>query len=314
MNKLRRVERPKDYNDNIIITWAISNICNYNCSYCDQQSGTFKFPTTIDPIVDFLQSVKEKYPDKNIILILLGGEPTLWKHLITFAEKCMRLNVMTNLNTNGNKSVEWWKENAEKFDKISLTYHPSKMTKRELFDVVEAITEQDIRNNLFLLMMMERKYFESNYNLAKLIADKYRHISIMLKPIRNIETNVLLPYSCEQKQMMNEKIKSDDFFDEPIKDTSLVQIKDNDGKVEIIDRQYLIVNGLNRWSRWKCNAGIETFCVKLNGDVWGCTKRAGDKLGNIYEGDITLPNEPTICNKMLCTCGHDMSVTKYKGE
>ena len=75
----------------------------------------------------------------------------------------------------------------------------------------------------------------------------------------------------------------------------------------------LLANETNNFQGWECWAGIEQISIDANGDVWRCVVRAGECLGNIYEG-FEIPNDTILCPKEKCTCAGDLLISKALPE
>lgn len=84
---------------------------------------------------------------------------------------------------------------------------------------------------------------------------------------------------------------------------------------EIPERRYdgntndLLANETNKFKGFECWAGIEQISIESNGDVWRCVIRAGECLGNIYEG-FEIPNDTILCPKEKCTCAGDLLISR----
>jgi MoaA/NifB/PqqE/SkfB family radical SAM enzyme len=76
----------------------------------------------------------------------------------------------------------------------------------------------------------------------------------------------------------------------------------------------MIKEHLNQFKDWTCNAGIESLMINWDGDVHRATCRVGGSLGNIYEGNFTIPLTPIVCTRDTCTCAADIPLTKVKND
>lgn len=232
-----------------------------------------------------------------------------------FLEECNKRNIYTNICTNGSPSNEWWESNTKKIGKISYSYHPQSTSIKTLYNHLNIITKSELQTNLFLLMIMHHDYFDENIKLAKDIISKFKYISIFLKPLVNVHDNTICTmydYSKNQKNEMSKSYRSPYMLQEYIQDTDLVTLTYKNGNTEIVKRRKLIIEGMNTWKGWLCNKGIEVITIKFNGDLYSCSKKESPPFGNINDDIIELPREPTICNQGYCTCGPEISITKWK--
>jgi len=74
----------------------------------------------------------------------------------------------------------------------------------------------------------------------------------------------------------------------------------------------VIKNHLNKFTGWKCNAGLESLMINWDGEVHRATCRVGGSLGNIYHGTFLPPNDSIVCTRDWCTCAADIPLTKEK--
>lgn len=78
---------------------TVNRACNFRCKWCYAKGTDFddKQTLTMDLALRLLSIVRD-LGIKNITLI--GGEPTLWKHLMDFNIKCREIGMQTTLITN----------------------------------------------------------------------------------------------------------------------------------------------------------------------------------------------------------------------
>ncbi len=317
MNERVRIEVPEKFKSGIIITWWTSSICNYKCPYCSPEynGGLNKFPETVYPILNFLNSIKKKFPDQEIQLEFLGGEPTLWKLLPSFIRKCQDIDINIHLNTNGSPSLKWWEEDGELFSTISYAYHPYMQSEEQLIKNLKIITELKLQDTITLFLLMSLEHFDKNYNLSKLLISKFDNLNVSFKAVReNVLSNKYNPYTNEQKLILNNNniYSKNKIYRHPWSVKEVLITYSNDIQ-KIENRNILIRENENNFNGWICNSGIESFQIKTNGDVWRCDNKVGNKLGNLFNNKkIELPDEPIICNATSCVCSQDYSITKWK--
>jgi MoaA/NifB/PqqE/SkfB family radical SAM enzyme len=87
---------------------------------------------------------------------------------------------------------------------------------------------------------------------------------------------------------------------------------------EMISEDYhyneLNFNKLNRFSGWKCWAGVKHIKISHDGSIYVGSCHVGGNRGNIYEDNIDLPNEPITCSKWRCTDNTDLKVPKVLSD
>lgn len=69
---------------------------------------------------------------------------------------------------------------------------------------------------------------------------------------------------------------------------------------------------VNSWEGWFCAAGSENLHISADGNLFSATCRVGGYLGNVFEGQMSLPAQWISCTKKWCMCGSDMQIRKTK--
>ena len=106
--------------DFIALSWYVGSVCNYTCSYCNDQyhNGEKKFPDDWSPFKKLIEKMRDKYPDRKIFLSLYGGELTIWKRFPEFLTYCDSLGIDVRLVSNGARNLQWWRENTDKLHSV----------------------------------------------------------------------------------------------------------------------------------------------------------------------------------------------------
>lgn len=104
------------------IAWITTNrSCNFRCLWCYGRWENFDAGQTMSPDLALrLLPIIEQLGIKSIIVI--GGEPTIWKHLLEFNRQCRQAGIQTTLVTNAYRfsNDEFWAEYMENpNDKVS---------------------------------------------------------------------------------------------------------------------------------------------------------------------------------------------------
>ena len=109
-------------NDWFLVSWTLSNKCNYRCEYCPDilHNGSTGQPQW-STVKRFVQNFNIK--DKKICYRLSGGEPTYWKHFVELAELVKEEGHKFTFVSNGSQSPEYFKKIAPYTDGMMLSYH-----------------------------------------------------------------------------------------------------------------------------------------------------------------------------------------------
>lgn len=105
------------------IGWiTVNRACNMRCNWCYTKGLSYRGEISLDFAKKLASLLKESGVRR---LILIGGEPTLWSHLLEFNEFCRELNLKTQLATNSLRFSDdrfWgeYKERPNDFVGVSL--------------------------------------------------------------------------------------------------------------------------------------------------------------------------------------------------
>lgn len=92
------------------IAWITTNrSCNFRCLWCYGRGENFDPDQTMSPELSLrLLAIIKQLSIKDLILI--GGEPTIWKYLLEFNDQCRQREVKTTLVTNAHRfsSDDFW--------------------------------------------------------------------------------------------------------------------------------------------------------------------------------------------------------------
>jgi len=282
-----------------LITWDISNKCNYRCSYCSSMfhDGSSGWPD-VNEVKAFVKKINELLPEKDICFRISGGEPTYWKHFIDFAE-CVKLygNSFSYL-TNGSRDITYFKTINQLTDGVILSYHPEYANKDHFIEISK-VMDCPVAVNL----MIDPDRFDEMVSLADYL---YNNSSMAIWPKlildKTLMTNRLVSYSIEQK----EQIKKWPYF------RKLDDIKIHRGSILLdsteISANDLILQGINKYNGWMCWSGIDQINISFEGNIYKADCQVGGIIGTIR--DFMLPSAPQLCNKESCNCLSDIYLRK----
>lgn len=289
-------------NDWFLITWDLSNKCNYRCSYCPSEihDGSSGWPS-IDDVRFFVKTISEKLSGKKICFRISGGEPTYWKYFIDFAESVKKENHYFSFITNGSRDFDYFKKISDFTDGVIISYHPEYSDKDHFVEISKALTCPVAVNLMmvpaqFSFLVDVAKYLYDNSNMAiwpKLLLDKTTDKFI---------TNNVIDYTEEQKEFLKKWPYFRNLDDSKIHRGNILY----NGKE--ITANDIFLNDLNRYKGWKCWAGIDMINIDFWGNIYRANCEQGGSLGKIT--DFQLPTETIICDKSLCSCLSDIYLRK----
>lgn len=289
--------------DWFLISWALSNKCNYRCSYCPDflHNGSSGHPNW-DTVSKFINNFNPV--SKKLCYRITGGEPTFWKKFIDMAKLIKENGHSFSFITNGSQSVDYYKSIDQFTDGMIISYHP------EYADIDHFI---DIANNMQcevainLMIPHNTEEFSKSVNVAKKLFDNTDRLAIWPKVILDKTTgehitNELTDYTQEQLHIIQNWPYFRKLNDENLHRGNILY----DG--EPTDANQLITKGLNRHKGWTCWAGLDMIYIE-----WGKIYRAecfqGGPIGTLDH--FEMPSTTVTCNKDICSCLSDIYLRKF---
>lgn len=305
-----------DRNNVLVINWVLNSICTYHCTYCPDSlhRGT---NTIIDKTRDkeilqnFLLKLKNEVKERTVHIFLSGGEPTINPHFEFLVDTFNQYGWYCHINTNGTRTLAWWKEHAAKLYKVTLSYHPESADE-EIFEKM-SVVGQLTNTGVFILMWppLWDKCIEA-YNKFKNIQSMCHVGFTRVFKKDQLEQDTSYDYSKEQLLWFEKEdpLYRPNFF--PILDGKGFGdtfIKYDNGLIEKLDDQFLINNRLNKFFGWDCNIGQDSLFISYSGEVKGASCSQAQNLGTL-ENFKGLVKRPTTCRQLYCSCSLETNIPK----
>lgn len=282
----------------LLVTWDLSNKCNYRCSYCPSMfnDGSSGWPVWSD-VKNFIHNLNNQ-TNKEICFRISGGEPTYWKHFIDMAGCAKSHSNYFSFLSNGSRDVDYFKSISSLTDGLILSFHPE-YANPDHFIEISKVMDCPVAVNLMLTpsnfadMLTLAKHMYNNSNMAiwpKVVLDK------------QTMSNDVAPYTLEQR----EQIKNWKYF------RKLDDSKIHRGEILLdgvkVSANDLILQGLNKHNGWTCYSGVDQINISFDREIYRADCQVGGVIGTIK--DFTLPTLPQICNKSSCNCLSDIYLRK----
>lgn len=321
MNKIVEVRSDKKP-DHLRIEYMVGNYCNFNCWYCGPYAngGTHRWFDDTDLLLDNFRHLFNHFLARgktNFELNYVGGEPSLWPDIAVFSKKIKQeFDCAVTITTNGSRTLRWWEENATVFDKIRLSCHPGQVDIDHYIQVCDLIYEKGVALNA-MVMMDPTNWDHSVSLIEKCKTSKHKWC------VNALEVYSQHQYTDEQKKYISKNVKRSTnlsykfrhdkfFFQKP-------KIVFENGSVQKIERNYLSLNDLNRFSGWECNLGIDSINIQKDGRLSGvCGMKLYNKnfYYNIYDKDFSKKFRPelvpVICELDRCYCQPEQLLNKRR--
>lgn len=313
--KIIRIEKTSP---GLFLTWVLNNICTYHCSYCPEiVHGGKNHYYDWQHVEPFLDQCFDRYP--YVHCNLSGGEPTVSPFFKNLVDKIYNKGGTIHVTTNLVRSWDYWKEIAEKFSTISVSYHSEfVVTEEEENEFIDKLSKLSHKSYVTLRIMMHPRNWDRCIRL-------YEKALLASEPF-TIEVVRILPDFGTGKDYFDASYTEDQikFLNEtPIifGDPKLTNFRRSKIRSEVIydsgDREHFslrIQSALeksrsNNFFGWSCSIGIESLFVHYDGGVQRGNCEVGGIIGNIVTG-FEWPTEKIICNKHLCHCAADAIISK----
>ncbi|WED22393.1 radical SAM protein [Vibrio sp. JC009] len=297
------------------INWALMNNCNYKCHYChsDLSSGSIKAPP-YDVVIRFVEKAiaHSKKCGLTPYFEFGGGEVTILRYFGKLIKFIHEDHGLVSIISNGSKPLQWWRENAEYLNGVSLSYHVNDIKDEAHFIEVVKILEHSKNTRLHVNVMMDPQRFDDCYAFAESLKDQAR-CTIALQPLYegfgHDGITKKYHYSDEQESVM-QIFRGRPENKELPQPRALLDIEYPDGKRETLSTFDLLINEQVNFIGWDCYAGVESVVITFTGKIYRAWCMQDGALGSIYDNQFILPTLPTRCRTKICQCGADISSTK----
>lgn len=340
MDDIMAIERPYDRRPVYKISWKMTDLCPYACSYCYMSNAVAKAKALksspkqedINKIASQFDKVIEKFasPKDAIQLHLIGGEPSIY-NLIELLEQVKSPQLRyVNIASNLYRDKEYWrelylysKERGLDFG-VSASFHLEALdTEKKRNEYIDKILEvpkiqcKAVVNNDNL--QIYKPYFER-------LIENQRSIEITLE---RDSTNKCCKLSEENQEFVDyvrryqyklreEKIKGYlPYYTVTLKDGKQIGYSSNIALINSIEEGALDPTGFT------CTAGLHNIRVEKDGSLKRSACRLCSmyyKLGSIFDLDnIKKPEDEVICKTYeagkdskyqtkYCTCFNNTSM------
>lgn len=319
-----KLERAKSLRTTRIVEWRLSNVCNFDCSFCPSifKDGSKRFlnyevyTSTIDRLINNDLS-------KTVWFQFTGGEPTLYPRLIELFKYIKDRGGYTSMISNGSRTVRWWKELAEAnvLDRLYISHHTEQGAKVEhTIEVNNLMQATNTLVTVFVTTQADPTLFNAAVNAHKEILKKATAIS-SLKPITDEGGASLQPYTPEQLLLIQKNLyaKSPLYFKEYIKKRkymesipwyqSNVTLTYSDDSKKTAPAQDFVQRLTTKFKGWECDIGQDLLMIEID-DVLRSMCKQGGVIANVHDNNFTWATDSVICEKEECNCSLDVQEPK----
>lgn len=315
-NSLMQTNEGKKY---FGINWALTTICNYNCTYChpDLHNGEIKF-SSLDVVLKFIDSIFQSCETRRVspYFEFGGGEVTYLAWFSKVLSAIHKRHGLVSIISNASTPLAWWKKHTPMLHSVSLSYHSEQIKSQNHFIAVAKTVADSPTTRLQLNVMMLPERFSE----CLIFAEKLRQqvdCGISLQPLYHGfgggGISGRFAYTKSQEKTMVEFSGHQTVKNIP-NPRGTMDVVYRDGSVKCKSTFDLLVNQQNNFSGWHCHSGIENIIITFDGDIYRAWCMQDGPIGSIYDDVLNLPKEPTICHTKICQCGPDICSSKSRVE
>lgn len=297
----------------VLIDWMLGNSCNHACSYCpaNLHDGSLRWQRR-EEVVGFLDQLRDHYVDglgRQVWVQFTGGEPTMYPALKDVLAYARSIGFKQSVISNGSRTERFWRQIISSLDSVIFTYH-DEFVEHEPFVKNCQIAAEQAPIQINVTVHPDR--FDDIIERAKDLAEKIENLYIVLKPLRIGFGGQLYGYTPEQLAALKQRLSRRNGA-EVVTPRGIMVARDAEGRTRRRRANEFIIDGENRWSGYRCEAGIESLRVKGDGDVTRAVCGVGGLLGKLGE-PVDLPVSSVRCTRELCSCVADILITKRRTE
>jgi MoaA/NifB/PqqE/SkfB family radical SAM enzyme len=298
------------------INWMLHDRCTYKCSYCAPNNYAGKDSwLDIDKVINTCKQIEDqvtiKYPSYKMMIVLGGGEPTIWKDFPSLIEYLYNKEWSLHLVTNGSRSLRWWNSLYVKWDYLGISLHPEFAN---IDDLIEKCNYLIDKTNLLCIRVMlhpDEILFDKAIDYAVKIEKtipkaiiqwvpisyNFGGVDIKLPKYTEAQNSMIKLLLLEKKKHINHNYKL---------------VTWSDGTTDIVNGNHLIASNLHNFKDWECSAGLDGIFIDSRGYINRGTCLEGTRIGHILDNNISLYDKPIICKKTSCICVTDVLYSKKK--
>lgn len=293
----------KKHLNSVIVEAYICDICNYGCWYCYNERPRTQQHISLKSLYVFLQFLHDRL-QKNVVIILIGGEPTLHPNLIDFCHKCSNYDYITIVTyTNFSLGIDFYNKLIDSYNvKMLLSFHSSQCN---VDDFVSKLSKISDKTSIYdLNVVVDPMNFEKCIQLFDYVRNQLLINVASLTLVKCKSNNKKITIDNYQslytkKQLSIIKSKS---ANAPTGD--FLTIEYNDSSSKEIDTANIDQNDINFYL-WRCDAGKSFFYVDKTGYIYPCNidiKNQQKRIGNL-SNVMNIRIKQSICQHKICYDG-----------
>jgi MoaA/NifB/PqqE/SkfB family radical SAM enzyme len=306
----------KPYAQHFHVHWFVGSRCNFDCSYCpplwhDKTSTHNSFDDLCRAWSRVIELTRN-FDNIKYSLSFLGGELTINKDFLPFIQ-WLHKNYSGRISdsgmiTNGTATQDYYAEIVKYFTWITFSTHSEFMNEAKFFENVLAAFNAGKKETCSVSVnIMDEPWHKLHTKRYKEFCDTHG-IHNYLHAVDYVTSNVQPHWdSIAQNSINNNWVNSILTADE--RSNAIVELAN--GESIAIDAVQLVDKNLTNFKGWQCYAGVERMYIDPQFKVYSGQCR-NDYIGELFDNNLSLFTEPTVCKQEKCVCVADIFTTKIK--
>lgn len=158
------VWQPKNQTETVLLRWFMTEWCNFNCSYCPQNhdrkasigNGFTSHCFDNFPVEKWLEAFDRHFSDKQLSLVMTGGEPMLdFQNMHTFLKHMTARKQVVSIRIDTNASWKPEKYTDMDVSKITLmcTFHPGQVDEEVFYEKIKTLLSLNFKIGMINYVM-----------------------------------------------------------------------------------------------------------------------------------------------------------------
>jgi len=322
---IKKIEK-FDWYEDYIVHWRPTNMCNYDCSYCEPYNHFTieknKLPN-VDDLIIAAKKIRDSVPaDKSVLVYITGGEPFLIKDVHKWFNWMGENNIRVGIFTNGSLPLKIYDMSKESFKNINIkiSFHPEFAEVDKIADFVNLI--KDNNGKVEIRGMLAAGLFDKLNELERAVDVPV--VKLPVFPLYNKTTKQINPTYSSSRFLEGYVQKMDDgelgYYTQEELDIIKNLKQDSPEYLNCTINDEIETNAINfvkertnKFKGWTCGIVNKKILIEANGNVQYGTCKATGIIGNIFKDELELFNDQyTTCQREVCTTLDEIMITKFK--
>lgn len=339
------VEISKDsWNTDYIVHWKVSDVCNYDCSYCEPSNHKtidIKNITTAKKLIEGIDRIKRAVGDKTVQIVLTGGEPFLIPNIEQFLAKIAEYKFRIVIFTNGSMPMKIYKRclpYLKEPNDICISFHSETAEVDHIVKLAQVFKQNNERLEIRAMLapglthkvkdLIEKlEPYSIGVNalvVYPLVEKSTGKINPTFNSSRNLvgwaqDSSAIDRYYSEEEHAYIKRLESERKTNKQQTRKGFpmfIQVIGSNGLREKIPSSAysIIMKNKNVFKDWQCAITKKKIAIDSTGNISYGICNNHTVIGNIYQDDFEYKDTYITCVNERCTTVDEIMVDKFKSN